>query len=125
MNVVVEVPKGHHARRTFFAILVLAILVLLALKYYGIPAMTNHPRPSGHEFFDSLVTNMVVAIVVGTILGAIVLWLLPERDREALDVISANDRGFAIDEARRDTRSWTFSGGTGRFTRAVTLPEMA
>jgi hypothetical protein len=100
VSVVVEIPKGRHARRVFFVALALAVLLLLGVKYFAIPAVSDVPRPSGHEFFDSMVTNLVVAIAVGAIIGGIVLWLLPERDREAPEIIAANDRGLAIEEAR-------------------------
>jgi hypothetical protein len=49
--------------------------------------------------------------------------------RAALDaaanvrVISSEEVGQALADARRDTEGWTFKGGTGTFIRAVTLPE--
>ncbi|MGR6319399.1 hypothetical protein Q2K19_28910 [Micromonospora soli] len=51
------------------------------------------------------------------------------RAREAIDSVSmvrvlhGSEVGQALAEARRHTDRWTFKGGTGTYTRAVTLPE--
>lgn len=51
------------------------------------------------------------------------------RAREAIDslsmvrVLHGNEVGQALAEARRHTDRWYFKGGTGTYTRAVTLPE--
>ncbi|MFC4150155.1 hypothetical protein ACFO0M_28200 [Micromonospora mangrovi] len=51
------------------------------------------------------------------------------RAREAIDsvsmvrVLSGTEVGQALADARRHTDRWAFKGGTGTFTRAVTLPE--
>ncbi|MFR9776403.1 hypothetical protein ACL02O_10140 [Micromonospora sp. MS34] len=51
------------------------------------------------------------------------------RAREAIDSVSmvrvlhGSEVGQALAEARRLTDRWNFKGGTGTYTRAVTLPE--
>ncbi|MFG2054522.1 hypothetical protein ACGFI9_10845 [Micromonospora sp. NPDC048930] len=51
------------------------------------------------------------------------------RAREAIDSVSmvrvlhGSEVGQALAEARRHTDRWNFKGGTGTYTRAVTLPE--
>jgi hypothetical protein len=51
------------------------------------------------------------------------------RAREAIDSISmvrvlhGSEVGQALADARRHTDRWSFKGGTGTYTRAVTLPE--
>lgn len=40
-----------------------------------------------------------------------------------VQVLTGEQVGQALADARRDTESWTFKGGTGTFMRAVTLPE--
>lgn len=51
------------------------------------------------------------------------------RAREAIDsvsmvrVLNGTEVGQALADARRHTDRWTFKGGTGTYTRAVTLPE--
>ncbi|SCG68552.1 hypothetical protein [Micromonospora inositola] len=51
------------------------------------------------------------------------------RAREAIDsvsmvrVLNGTEVGQALAEARRHTDRWDFKGGTGTYTRAVTLPE--
>ncbi|MFG1867231.1 hypothetical protein [Micromonospora arborensis] len=51
------------------------------------------------------------------------------RTREAIDSVSmvrvlhGSEVGLALTEARRHTDRWDFKGGTGTYTRAVTLPE--
>ncbi|MFI7279414.1 hypothetical protein ACIBOV_03990 [Micromonospora chersina] len=51
------------------------------------------------------------------------------RARDAIDSVSmvrvlhGSEVGRALGEARQHTDSWAFKGGTGTFTRAVTLPQ--
>ncbi|MFG2164396.1 hypothetical protein [Micromonospora chersina] len=51
------------------------------------------------------------------------------RARDAIDSVSmvrvlhGSEVGRALAEARQHTDSWAFKGGTGTFTRAVTLPQ--
>ena len=40
-----------------------------------------------------------------------------------VQVLTGEQVGQALADARRDTESWAFKGGTGTFMRAVTLPE--
>jgi hypothetical protein len=40
-----------------------------------------------------------------------------------VQVLSGDQVGQALADARRGTEGWTFKGGTGTFIRAVTLPE--
>ncbi|HEX6076866.1 MAG TPA: hypothetical protein VFZ32_16595, partial [Micromonosporaceae bacterium] len=44
-------------------------------------------------------------------------------DLSAVRVLTGEDITTALYEARRDTEIWIFKGGTGTFTRVVTLPE--
>lgn len=40
-----------------------------------------------------------------------------------VQVLTGEQVGQALADARRDTEGWTFKGGTGTFMRAVTLPD--
>jgi hypothetical protein len=44
-------------------------------------------------------------------------------DLSAVRVLTGNDISTALYEARQDTNIWIFKGGTGTFTRLVTLPD--
>lgn len=44
-------------------------------------------------------------------------------DLSSLRTLTGADIGEALTEARRDTGIWVFRGGTGTYTRIVTLPE--
>lgn len=44
-------------------------------------------------------------------------------DLSSLRTLTGADIGKALAEARRDTAMWVFRGGTGTYTRIVTLPE--
>jgi hypothetical protein len=44
---------------------------------------------------------------------------------EAVKVLNGAEISRELAEARRATNNWEFKGGTGAYTRAVTLPEMA
>ncbi len=121
-----DLPEGVHARRVF-TFLVLAVgAVLLLSRYLLLPHLFHHSIPSGLVVLDSLLADLSVGVFASALLAWVLFWLIPARAKRAvIDIVPAHERGTELDRARVDTDSWWFSGSTGRYTIAVTLPDLA
>lgn len=121
-----EIPSSTRERRLVFAVVLLACVLILVVRYFAIPAVADTPRPTLSSFADAVLSDAFAAILAGALIGAALVWLLPKsRVRAEIETVAADERGAVLERARADTTEYWFSGATGRFTRAVTLPELA
>jgi hypothetical protein len=121
-----EIPGMRHERRLFFTIVALGSALLLLLRYIVVPALAGNTRPSWDSFADSLLSDLLTGFLATGLIAVALIWLLPEkRVRADISIVPSWERGAVIARARVNTDEYWFSGASGRFTRAVTLPELA
>jgi hypothetical protein len=66
---------------------------------------------------------LILALIAATLLRDRQLAARAVRETNAVKLLSGAAIGQAHAQARRSTEQWQFKGGTGTYTRAVTLPE--
>jgi hypothetical protein len=122
----VEIPDSKYARRIFSFIVVTTVALLLLIRFLLVPAVADAPRPSWSSGFDSVLSELTAAVLSGALITWVFLWLVRGTHAAAeVAIVPAYERGEVLDRAREGTESYRFSGGTGRYNRAVTLPDMA
>ena len=68
---------------------------------------------------------MFISFLVSVFIGLFIFYIeIPESEKEH-SIIEPNRLKDLFPRARLDTDFWYFSGGTGRFTRAVTIPKIS
>ncbi|MEH0933419.1 hypothetical protein [Micromonospora sp. CPCC 205558] len=120
-----RLPESKYLRRALFGIAALCLLLLAVIQYLLLPAdgnRTDNLKAVGANVVANLLTSLIAFVVV----AGVVLWLMPPvADSREVKVVSGRDRAATLDEGRRSTTFWWFSGGLGRFNRAVVIPELA
>ncbi len=73
------------------------------------------------RLLDSLFVSLTVTVCIGLFLFYIEL---PD-DEKKFEIIESFKISEVFDKERSETKIWYFSGGTGRYTRTVTIPELS
>jgi len=102
-------------RRLFYT-LFLAILLLLIIGKYLLRNIS---------YFDSVVNDLIASIVSTVLIGTFAFYIFPKAEDLDIKVIEPLRIQTELANGRSSTNYWYFSGGTGIFTKAVTLPELA
>jgi len=123
-----EVFKNKYLARNFFGAVALLLIVLVLLRKYVLTDYLD-AEPIGWAMLIAGLSEKVLVSVVVAVGLALVLWyLIPsEEDTEQIQIVSSDNGGVSkrLREEMRSSRSWRYSGGTGTFLSAVTLPVLA
>lgn len=115
----------HKSRRTSFLLIVSAvILIIFLLRLYVIPThFPNQSAPS--SYLISFLDNVSISLI-GSVLLALFLFKIeiPEEEKKH-EIVEAGRLKEIFARAHLQSNFWFFSGGTGRYTRSVTIPTMS
>jgi hypothetical protein len=118
-------PEGARTRRVFIVLALSVCAVLLVIRFVIVPTVLGSHPPSTADVVDATLGNIIATILAATLLGVGLLWLLPTPVRPpVVESIAVHEIGSLLDSALPTTRMWWYSGSTGRYQRANTLPEM-
>lgn len=121
----VELPESRYLRRAIFALVAISTALLVVIEW----ALLQNEGMSNESFASvasAAVINLLTSLIAFAVVASVVVWLVPRFERaDEVRVVSGRDRSDALEAARRDTKRWWFSGGLGRYNRAVVLPELA
>jgi hypothetical protein len=120
-----ELLEKPHKRRIFLTIAVLIIALLVLLRYFVAPFFCETETQlcsATNDVLDNLVSSSIAALGI-----AILIFVLTPRDvrRAGLKVVEPREIGPLVADARAGSNRYWFSGNSGRYTRGVTLPELA
>jgi hypothetical protein len=116
----------HKSRRRNFIFTVLGILILIFLiRIYVIPHHYPSPQSDGVEYFKSILDKISISLIVSVFIAWFLFKIEIPEEVTKLEIIEPNRLKELFTRARLDSNFWFFSGGTGRYTRAVTFPEMS
>ena len=117
--------KGHY-RSKFFGIVALILIISIILRFCVIPQFDEELEASLSGFFAALLDGLVISLIVTVFIGIFVFWLTPEiLKKSVMDVVEPKEIGPLLKKAVTDTKTWTYKGACGRYTRATTLPSLA
>lgn len=108
------------SRNKFLALSLLILCFILLVRYLLLP----------HLKIDIHILNKVLEDIISSgfttvFIAYLVFWLTPKvMNNSNMEVISPYQIKEKLKEGRETDEYW-YSGGTGRHTRAVTLPEIA
>lgn len=119
--------KHKASRKNFLIIIGLILLVIILIRIFVIPGF--YPKPSAEipdylKYIEDLLDKIFISLLVAVFIGLFIFYIeIPETEKKH-EVIEPNRIKEVFNRGRLETDFWYFSGGTGRFTRAVTLPEL-
>ena len=121
----VTLPESKYLRRALFGLAALCLVILVTVEFLLLPA-TGSKGENLKAVGSNVVANLLTSLIAFLIVAGAALWLFPPtRDSREVRVVDGRDRTAILDEGRRSATFWWFTGGLGRFNRAVLIPEMA
>lgn len=108
------------SRNKFLALSLLILCSILMVRYLLFPYF-NIDRPILNKVLEDIFSSGFTTVFI----AYLVFWLTPRvMNNSNMEVISPYQIKEKLKEGRETNEYW-YSGGTGRHTRAVTLPEIA
>jgi hypothetical protein len=119
-----EALKNKFSRRRLVGYVLLAVTLLLVLRYFVVPRLNLIDEVD--SFVSRILEAFSVALVTGLAIPFLAIWLGP--DYEAISKINILDRKRettpAFNKALESTGLWFFRGGMGSFFRKTTIPSL-
>lgn len=120
-----QLLSSPHYRRSFFLIAVLLIIASILIRYAVLPQFDPSLNAELPEIAASIIEKLLTSFCVTVLIGCLIFWLEPKvMTRSEMSVVPPVDISGLLTSAARSTEKWWFRGGTGRYLRAVTLPEL-
>jgi len=105
--------------RTFYVLWSAIIIVLILIRYISDSTLTITLMAA------KLLDGLIVSVLIGLFVTGFSGWLAkPDEDQDVLAVDDGKLR-HELELAREKSHMWHFKGGTGTYTRARTIPDMA
>jgi hypothetical protein len=121
-----QILSDKYRRRAFSVIVVLLLASSLMLRYLWLPTLDSSLKLQGAQLLASVLEKLITSFVVTVVIGFFIFWLGPPSAQQAeMRILQSHEISVLLKAAVQPTERWWFRGGTGRYLRAVTLPEMA
>ena len=116
--------RSRALRRWFFASVLLALALILIIRFTLVPTATN--MPTWRQTLGSVLDNLAAAAFASLALGLAYVLLFPAEDPSAVEVLQSHEiLQRAIIRAARDARRWAVRARTANYFTKVTLPQLA
>ena len=118
--------RDTYPRRIFYFTFILFLLLVVILRTVALPWQFTRPYPPMYELAGSVLDALLATGTV-TLLGSFLFfWLTPSWATPAeIEVVYPHRISKLLKQARSKSKNWDYSGGLGRFTTSVTIPELA
>jgi hypothetical protein len=121
-----ELFENKHKRRVFLYIAFVTFLLLLLIRTFAVPAVFSSPTPKLVEILNVILDNLIASGVATIAIAGVIFYLNPPIVKKAeISVLAPLQISYVLQESRKETSLYWYSGGSGRFTRSVTIPELA
>lgn len=121
-----ELFENKYKRRVFLYIAFVTFLLLLLIRIFAVPAIFGNPTPKLVEILNVILDNLIASGIATIAIAGVIFYLNPSIIKKAeISVLAPLQISYVLQEARKETSLYWYSGGSGRFTRSVTIPELA
>jgi hypothetical protein len=126
VSIMESILNKRHYRSAFYWLVALILVFSITLRFLVLPQYDTTLESNFPKFSAALLDGLVVSLIVTVLIGSFVFWLTPEiLKKSVMDVIEPKEIGPLLKKSATDTRTWTYKGACGRYTRATTLPTLA
>jgi len=95
------------------------------IRMYVIPFHFPPPESEGLIYFKSILDKISISLIVSIFIALFLFKIEVPEEVTKLEIVEPNRLKELFSRARLDTNFWFYSGGAGRYTRAVTFPEIS
>jgi hypothetical protein len=118
----VNLARSKFVRRWYFLSLGLSCLVLILLRLTYL-RITDPDNPV-LESFSNIADNLIAAVLTSIIVGVAYIYLFPQEDAAAYEIVSSRDIAEVIADQCSKTREWSVRSRGANYFTSVTLPAL-
>ena len=120
-----KILASKKSRRYFYITIISLLVSLFVIRAFAIPYYFAQESYSLGEAVKTICQNLFVSLLVTVFIGSFLFWLYGSKPEDKMEIIDASEITQKLKELSVGTNTWFFSGGAGRYTRAITLPILA
>ena len=113
-----------HTRKLFYIVVLLFLVIILFIRYYLVLSIFD-ANSIYLNITNSILDNLFASVIATVVIGSFLFWISPIEDGEAMKIIGHQEIREYLAKSRTKTDFWFFIGGTGSFTRTITIPVLA
>lgn len=110
-------------RRWFFASVLLALALILVVRFTLAPSAAN--IPTWRQTLGSILDNLAAAAFTSLALGLAYALLFPAEESSAIEVLQSHQIERVIIQSAREAQRWAVRARTANYFTKVTLPQLA
>jgi hypothetical protein len=122
-GVKVHPARSKVLRRWFFASVLLALALILVIRFTLAPSAAN--IPAWRQTLGSILDNLAAAAFTSLALGLAYVLLFPAEEQSAVEVLQSHQIERVIIQSAREARRWAVRARTANYFTRVTLPQLA
>lgn len=112
-------------RKQFYLLIFFLLLVIFSTRYFIIPYCYTETIEISHTLLYEILDKLFSSVLVTIGLATFIFWLTPKNKLNAqMKIIQPIEIKEIFKKAMSDTDFWIFNGGSGRFTRSQTIPNL-
>ncbi|AEU34958.1 hypothetical protein [Granulicella mallensis] len=112
-------------RNIFYSFSLLLLIVLVAIRYIGVPAWDPSISRNGPKAFAQLIEGLTTSLIVTILIGSFLFFATPAVMKVAkIEPVEPKMINDLLKTATATSIAWTLRGAMGRYTRAETLPAL-
>ena len=114
------------SRRLLFTAGIITLLLLLSTRFYLIPLFTHQSTPDFYSVLYGIIDNLSIALVSGIMLTFIIFYILPiSKHNTRIRIVEPVELKAHLRKSLAKTTEFWYIGHTGKWTRSVTIPQLA
>ncbi|MCP1384816.1 hypothetical protein [Runella salmonicolor] len=125
--------QNKNLRKSFLITISLILILILVIRFWVLPNFEPELLPGGVipkdptwlAIITKLLDSIFVSLSVTVCIGLFLFYIELPDDEKKFEIIESFKLKELFEGERNDTDIWYFSGGLGRHTRVVTIPELA
>jgi hypothetical protein len=115
-----------YQKRLLYGSSFLAFASLMIARFFMIPYLAGKPIEGIISIIYTIIDNLLVALVTSISITLLLLWLTPPNIESAImEVVEPPRISEILKRGRNRAMEYWYKGNTGRYFRAITLPELA
>lgn len=111
--------------RVIFGVIVALLLVLLFLILHFVIYPNLISGGNEYSLYKSIAETLFSSLAVAVIMGGFLVWASPrKKEIGGLKILQPYEINAYHHECRKNTYEWWYDGGSGCYTRDITLPSL-
>jgi hypothetical protein len=121
-----QLLRSKYQRRWFYISGVAAFVAVISIRFFILPYFSGEQPQGVLVIVNSILDNLTAALVAGLATTSIILWLTPPQQSRALvKIVEPVELKKTLKDALTQTNEFWYRGHTARWTRCVTVPQLA